>query len=187
MILTHNQIAIRDWQLEDLETERYWKQPHHQWHLTDGPYYPKSTIEEIDSYIERLHQFIESNSFPDPRNRLPIIHLESNQLIGTVSCYWESIETNWLCIGVAIYDPQYWNRNIGYEALNLWCTYLFNSNLNLVRLDLRTWSGNLGMMRLAEKLGFSKEAVFRKARIVNGEYYDSIGYGILKEEWLSLT
>lgn len=36
-------------------------------------------------------------------------------------------------------------------------------------LDLRTWSGNHGMMRLAEKLGFLQEACFRKARIVRGE------------------
>ena len=28
-----------------------------------------------------------------------------------------------------------------------------------------------------------KEAEYRKARIVNGEYYDSVSYGILKEEW----
>jgi putative hydrolase of HD superfamily len=41
------------------------------------------------------------------------------------------------------------------------------------------------MMRLAEKLGFIKEAVYRKARIVNNEYYDSISYGILKEEWIN--
>ena len=44
-------------------------------------------------------------------------------------------------------------------------------------------SGNHGMMRLAEKLGFLQEARFRKARIVRGEYYDGLGYGVLREEW----
>lgn len=39
------------------------------------------------------------------------------------------------------------------------------------------------MIRLAAKLGFQEEARFRKARIVNGEYYDGLGYGILREEW----
>lgn len=38
-------------------------------------------------------------------------------------------------------------------------------------------------MRLAEKLGFKLEARFRNARIVNGSYFDSIGYGVLREEW----
>ena len=41
-------------------------------------------------------------------------------------------------------------------------------------------------MRLAEKLGYQEEARFRKARIVNGEYYDGIGFGILREEWEKL-
>lgn len=39
------------------------------------------------------------------------------------------------------------------------------------------------MMKLAEKLGLEKEAEYRKARIVDGKYYDSISYGILKEDW----
>jgi putative hydrolase of HD superfamily len=39
------------------------------------------------------------------------------------------------------------------------------------------------MIKLAEKLGLKKEAVYRKARIEDGVYYDSISYGFLKEEW----
>lgn len=46
-----------------------------------------------------------------------------------------------------------------------------------------TWSGNLRMMRLAEKLELKKEAVYRKARIVDRTYYDSVSYGILRDEW----
>jgi len=42
------------------------------------------------------------------------------------------------------------------------------------------------MMNLAEKLGLEKEAVYRKARIVDKQYYDSISYGILKEEWQAI-
>jgi putative hydrolase of HD superfamily len=48
---------------------------------------------------------------------------------------------------------------------------------------MRTWSGNIGMIKVAEKLGFTKEAVFRMARIVEGEYFDGLGYGILRTEW----
>ena len=52
-----------------------------------------------------------------------------------------------------------------------------------MRLDLRTWGGHIGMIKLSEKLGFREEARFRKARIVENEYHDSIGMGILREEW----
>ena len=48
---------------------------------------------------------------------------------------------------------------------------------------LTTWSGNPSMMRVAEKLGFQKEAQIRKVRYYNGKYYDSMKYGILRDEW----
>lgn len=67
---------------------------------------------------------------------------------------------------------------MGYEALGLWGEYLFDAMPELARLDLRTWSGNIGMMRLAEKLGFREEARFRQAQIVNGAYFDGMGYGV---------
>ena len=38
-------------------------------------------------------------------------------------------------------------------------------------------------MKLAEKLGMKKEAVYRKARIVDNKYYDSLSYGILRQRW----
>ena len=100
-----------------------------------------------------------------------------------VTRYWISQETNWSAVGIVIYDPNNWGKGYGYEALGLWCDYLFATEPRFVRLDCRTWSGNEGMMKLATKLGFQQEAVFRKARIVDGEYYDGMGYGILREEW----
>ncbi len=48
---------------------------------------------------------------------------------------------------------------------------------------LITWSANIGMMKLAEKLGMRQAACLRKCRLWQGKYYDSIRYGILKEEW----
>jgi putative hydrolase of HD superfamily len=60
---------------------------------------------------------------------------------------------------------------------------MFQKHPKIIRIGLTTWSGNIGMMKLAEKLWFKKEAVYRKARIYNGKYYDSVSYGILKQEW----
>lgn len=65
-----------------------------------------------------------------------------------------------------------WAKGYGTEALSLWTEYLFAAFPQIVRLDLQTWSGNLGMMRLANKLGYQLEARLRKARIVNGAYYN---------------
>ena len=68
----------------------------------------------------------------------------------------------------------------------MWINKIFDKNPELIRIGLSTWSGNTRMMNLAEKLGLKKEAVYRKARIVDNQYYDSISYGILKEEWKNI-
>jgi len=39
------------------------------------------------------------------------------------------------------------------------------------------------MIKVGEKLGMMMEARLRKCRFYNGEYYDSIRMGILREEW----
>ena len=43
------------------------------------------------------------------------------------------------------------------------------------------------MMKLAEKLGLLCEARIRKVRHYNGLYYDSVKYGILREEFNSIS
>ncbi len=150
----------------------------------DGPYYPKPTKAEIEQILCQLRETISTGKVNDPRNSLVIAARSTNELEGRVSWYWQSEETKWLSVGIVIYDPAAWGQGIGYEALGLWSDYLFAMMPSLSRLDLRTWSGNSGMMRLAEKLGYREEARFRKARVVQGRYYDAMGYGILREEWL---
>ena len=179
MRLLGKRIQLRDIQSQDRDSLIHWLHPRHEWHQFNGPYYPPTPVDEIPTMVEKWI----SADLPDLRRRLIIADINTNRLMGTVSRYWISEETNWTAIGIGIYDPQNWGKGIGYEALGLWCDSLFRTNSDFVRLDLRTWSGNIGMMKLAEKLGFQLEARFRKARIVDGKYYDGLGYGILREEW----
>jgi RimJ/RimL family protein N-acetyltransferase len=176
-------IDLRDWQLDDLEAYRAWMQPGQRWQELDGPYYPQASPTAVDERVKRLREQILSSDWPDPRTRLVVANHSANTVIGTVNWYWNGQETNWLAVGIALFDPASWGQGIGYAGLGLWCEYLWAALPQIVRLDLRTWSGNHGMMRLAEKLGFLQEACFRKARIVRGEYYDGLGYGVLREEW----
>jgi RimJ/RimL family protein N-acetyltransferase len=61
--------------------------------------------------------------------------------------------------------------------------YVFD-NTPAHRLDFATWSGNWGMCRVGDKLGWTRESVFREARVVRGQRYDSVTYGVLRSEWL---
>jgi putative hydrolase of HD superfamily len=184
MELRGEQIVLRDWRREDIPLYAYWLAPSHEWHRFDGPYYGPLSQKAIEEIVERKRAMIERDEQSTPREDLVIADRATNQLIGRVNRYWVSHETYWLALGICIYESDRWNRAIGYEALGLWSDHLFTELPDLARLDLRTWSGNPGMMRLARKLGYREEARFRKARIVDGEYYDGLGYGVLREEWM---
>ncbi len=175
-------IRLRKITALDLEVYAYWKLPIHSYHKLNGPYFQKQSEEEIAVEINQLRkEFEQGNRNPLPRIRL--ITTTEDELIGEVSWYWKSEETSWLEVGVVILNDQFWQKGLGYEALTLWIDEVFREKKDLVRIGLTTWSGNIGMMRLAEKMGMTKEATYRKARIVDGRYYDSVSYGVLKEEW----
>lgn len=179
------QVNLRDMRVDDLENYAHWLDSKHEWHKFNGPYYPPTPAEKIPEVIEKIRTRLENNTFSDLRARLVIADKATDSLIGMVTRYWISEETNWTALGIVIYDSAHWSKGIGYDSLGLWCDYLFKYEPKFVRLDLRTWSGNFGMIKLAQKLGFSEEARFRQARIVDGTYYDGLGYGILREEWES--
>ncbi len=181
LVLAGSKITLRDWTAADLDPYARWIAPGHEWQRLDGPYYPGPSLDEIPAIIERTRAKIDAADWQTPRARLVIAR--DDELIGVVSRYWISEETLWSAVGIVIYDPALWGQGIGYEALGLWSDYLFRASPEWVRLDLRTWSGNAGMMRLALKLGYQEEARFRMARIVEGQYYDGMGYGVLREEW----
>ena len=181
-----NRILVRDWLETDFERYLGYLRPGMRWQALDGPYYPQPEVEQQRQILDRIARLTASAELPSPRRRLVIANSHDDQLIGTVSWGWESVETRWPTNGIVLYEETDWGQGLGYEALGLWNDYLWGALPDVVRLDLRTWSGNRGMMRLAEKLGYREEARFRKARIVAGKYYDSVGYGVLREEWQAL-
>ncbi|WP_211655404.1 GNAT family N-acetyltransferase [Planococcus alpniumensis] len=108
--------------------------------------------------------------------------MADEKVIGYVGAYWVDQNTNWLETGIVIYDKNYWNGGYGREAYTLWIDFLFEST-DLHRLGMSTWSGNERMMKVAEKIGMKEEARIRKARMVEGQYFDAIKMGMLREEW----
>ncbi len=185
--LPGKKVTLRDIQSDDLAVLDIWLRGEQEWKKLNAPYYPAQTDDEVTDLLNKMPQRITSGAWPTPRNRLAIAKNADDQIIGMVTWYWISEESQWPAAGIVLYDPANWQQGYGYEALRLWGGYLFESYPQFARLDLQTWSGNHGMMRLAEKLGYRQEACFRKARIVDGTYYDGLGYGMLREEWAALT
>ncbi|WP_074407898.1 MULTISPECIES: GNAT family N-acetyltransferase [Aquimarina] len=174
-------IILKRLEIEDLDNYEFWKHPKHSYHLLNGPYFKKATKTEIEKEMQTLKIKLQNDK--NILENLRIITNENNEMIGEVSWYWKSKETNWLEVGIVIFNEKFWIIGIGYTALKLWINEVFRIKDSIVRIGITTWSGNVGMIKLAKKLGMKEEARYKKARIVNEEYFDSVSYGILREEW----
>ncbi len=180
------EIILRELQLKDLEDYLKWKHPSREFRKYNGPYYQQDTEEDLKKEVDNYREQLEKGKENVMGDKKIIADKKTDEIIGEVNWCWKSEETLWMELGVIIFNENYWGKGLGYEALKLWVDEKFKELPNIVRLGLTTWSGNERMMKLAEKLGFKKEAVYRKARILENKYYDSVSYGILREEWEEL-
>lgn len=179
------EVYLRDIKIGDIDSYIELYSPDRKFHEFNGPYYEKDSMEELRAYGESIRQKLQAGENSVFGNKKLIVNRGTEELIGQVNWYWKSKETLWMEVGGVIFNEDYWGMGIGYAAFSQWIDYIFQEYPEIVRLGLSTWSGNVRMMKLAEKLGFKKEAEYRKARIVNGEYYDSLSYGVLREEWFN--
>lgn len=146
---------------------------HPEWKKWDAPYF-----DDYEPLTFEIFQQLTFLTSPDVRG----IYVEG-KIIGIVSRYWENRETRWLNIGIVIYDSNYWQHGYGTEALRQWVSDTFTTYPELERVGLVTWSGNERMMKAASKIGMLLEGRIRKVRFYNDYYYDSMQYGVLREEW----
>ncbi|UUV18293.1 GNAT family N-acetyltransferase [Fusobacteria bacterium ZRK30] len=175
-------IKLRKLEIKDLESYLELNRPEREFHKYNGPYFEKLTLKDLNEEVENYRKkFL--NGEEDVKSGKMIVDADNDELIGALNSYWKSKETLWMEFGILIFNENYWGKGIGYDALKIWITELFNENPQIVRLGLTTWSGNERMMKLSEKLGMKKEATYRNARILDNKYYDSVSYGVLREEW----
>ena len=153
---------------------------HNDSNLFDGPYFKD---EEIT--FNSIEEFLKHKNTDFYRKKdVEGIYID-NKFIGVVTRYFEDKVTLWLKIGISIYDKQYWSSSIGYHALIMWITKTFNEYKQVESIGLTTWNGNFRMIKCAKKLGLKKEAEFRKVRFYKNYYFNSVSYGVLREEWFN--
>lgn len=146
----------------DEETMRYWA------HL------PIATLPEMQAIIAR--------NLP-PQNRAEgsfAITRGGALAIGCVNFYHERDATSGLGY---VLDKSWWGQGLVAEAVLAALDHGFE-RLKLERIWLEIDPRNTGSIRVAEKCGFLREGVFRKSFFLNGVYYDSVYYAMLREDWL---
>ena len=77
-------------------------------------------------------------------------------------------------IGITVVDPAGRSKGVGTEALRLFIEYMKSRGYPAVYTQ--TWSGNLPMLRVAEKLGFREVCRKTGIREVRGQQYDAVTF-----------
>lgn len=179
-----NKIGIGELTLRPVETQDLpiiWRQAYDtdepEWMKWNGPYFndPKYSLEE---FVEAI-----GPSWVDSPRTYVACYKE--EVVGVVSWHWEDGKLEkWLEFGIVIFVHQLWNKGLGTEICKLWIHHIFEERPDLIKLGFTTWSGNDRMLKIGEKLGMKKEACIRSVRYWEGQYYDSVKYGLLRHEWL---
>ncbi|MGB5846211.1 MAG: GNAT family protein [Anaerolineales bacterium] len=85
-------------------------------------------------------------------------------------------------VGIGLGEREYWGKGYGKDAMQILQRYAFDE-LNLHRLSLTVFDYNQRAIRSYEKAGFIVEGRSRQYLNREGQRFDMIFMGILREEW----
>lgn len=86
----------------------------------------------------------------------------------------------WLGLGIGQRDN--WGKGYGREAMHLALKFAFHE-LNLHRVQLTVFGYNDRAISLYRQLGFTQEGVFREHLERDGQRFDMLLFGLLRNEW----
>ena len=141
--------------------------------LWDAPY----TNAAAQAFWERQRQVVPNT--PNSWQQLALEHKASGQLIG--DCALHTVDLHQVELGYTL-APAYQGRGYMSEALTRVISYLF-TDLGKHRLSAEMDARNTASARLAERLGFRREAHFIEDMWFKGEWSSTFVYALLAQEW----
>lgn len=113
--------------------------------------------------------------------RLQIEALDSGELAGTMNSHSCDPRTGTFSYGLAIH-PAHKRKGYASEAIILLLRYFFQE-LRYQKVTVDVYSFNIPSIKLHERLGFMPEGRQRRMVYTGGQYYDTLNYGMLVEEF----
>ena len=130
--------------------------------------------------LEAEKEYLEKN-INNPAT-FAIVTLDEDKMIGTVALERISEIDRTATLGVFIGDKDYRSKGYGTEAIRLILEFGFKY-MNLHNINLQLMEFNERALKCYKKCGFKEYGRRRKARFVDGKYYDSICMDVLAEEF----
>ena len=137
------------------------------------------TIQEVEAFIAKNSNQININN---TWFQLVIVEESTNQIIGDIGIHFIGDDGFQCEIGCTL-NKNYHKKGFATETLQAVISYLFK-DLTKHRIITSIDPENINSIRLIERLGFRKEAHFKKSLWIKGEWVDDVIYALLSEEFL---
>lgn len=137
---------------------------------------PKS-LEDVNGFISKNPK--EFNT-PETWFQLVIIRKDTSEIIGDIGVHFIDAENCQCEIGCTIRKEDH-GKGIATEVMKATINYLFKE-LKKHRIIASIDPLNFSSIKLVERLGYRKEAHFRKSLFINGEWVDDIIYAMLNSD-----
>ncbi|MCE5196855.1 MAG: GNAT family N-acetyltransferase [Negativicutes bacterium] len=167
--LVTDRLILKDIDLPDIEDYVRWYTTETEWMAWDAPWEldePLDTKALTELYQKRLRLPLTAR-----RTRFEL-YLPDNRHIGWVSSYL--MENGKPAIGIDIPLPEDRKQGLGTLAYLMLIHYFLSNGIK--EIYSQTWSGNLAMIALAEKIGFYECERLVGRRKVGGSSYDALTF-----------
>lgn len=186
MEIQFNNIILRDMKESDIEDYVRWFTTETQWMDWDAPW----ETDRLDAETERKNwtEYYESmREMPDEVTRWKFEIEAEGRHIGWVSSYLTDENYEWISpkqvkdgqkvhrtVGIDICESSIWDKHLGTNAL---CAFIrYYADHGCKEIYTQTWSGNVRMIHVAEKLSFQECNRDKGEREVRGEKYDGLTF-----------
>ena len=171
-------VILRDLIEADIEDYVHWftePSEENDWDRWDAPWESEETTPEAERKAWTRHYLAVQRQAPDTLRWRFEIEADGAH-IGWVSAYtdlgWMDNPEEIPAIGIDIPLRAHRGHGHGKAALELFIAYWRKQGYR--QLYTQTWSGNLPMLKLAEKLGFREHTRMKAFREVDGKRYDAL-------------
>jgi RimJ/RimL family protein N-acetyltransferase len=135
--------------------------------------------------LKKLTDLCQKEQVDEPRAGYTFgVHtLQGDQLVGFTGLEGHLIPHGEAFVGIGIGDRDIWGKGYGTDAMKVILRFAFQE-LNLRRVALDTFEYNPRAICSYEKAGFVYEGRVRQFLNREGQRWDMIFMGIMREEWL---
>jgi len=133
----------------------------------------------LTAYIEGLKPYCD---FKDT-SRMTMFGIETlaGEYVGWINLFANNLRHGVFSFGVSVFR-EYQRNGYAADAVRILLRYGF-SQLRMQKCNSACIAINDGSIRLHQKLGFKEEGRRRRGIYLNGQFYDDVLWGLLKEEF----